>query len=168
VSKVAAMSCKLIRKHLSDYVDRELTPSLDHQVSVHLETCDACREEARALGAMVAASAALGNRAIPRDVTGAVMSRISSRPASAPWWRRVLRPVLAAPVGAIAATLLILALFWPHPPSGNGTMVSSATDHEISMAEDYAIFRSEQAFSGGEGVLLYAELTSKGGAKVSR
>jgi hypothetical protein len=29
------------------------------------------------------------------------------------------------------------------------------------MAKEYAIFRSEQAFSGGDGVLLFAELDAR-------
>ena len=162
---MAGMPCERVRKRLSDYLDRELTPAIDGQVGAHLESCDACREEARALGALVAASAAMGGRAIPRDIAGAVMSRIASQPIMVPWWRRVARPVLAVPVGAAAAALLVLTLFLPQAPPGHMPMVSSAVDHEITMAKDYAIFRSEQAFSGGEGVLLFAELTSEGGAE---
>lgn len=163
---MAGMACERVREHLSDYLDRELTPAIDHQVSAHLESCDACREEARALGALVAASAAMGGRAIPRDVTDAVMAQITSQPITVPWWRRVARPVLAVPVGAVAAAaLVVLTLLSPQAPPGRVPMASSAVDHEITMAKDYAIFRSEQAFSGGDGVLLFAELTSKGGAE---
>ena len=161
---MARMSCQRAREHLSDYIDRGLAPGIEGQISAHLETCPDCREELRALRALVAASSQLGGRAIPRDISDAVMARIASQPRSAPWWQRIARPVVAIPVGAAAATLMALTLLPPQTPPMSTRMVASAVDREIPMAKDYAIFRSEQAFSGGDGVLLLAEIESGGGA----
>jgi anti-sigma factor RsiW len=162
---MAEMLCGRVREHLSDYVDRTLTPQLEGQISAHLETCDGCREELRALRALVAASEQLGGRTIPRDITDAVMARITSQRSPAAWWRRIARPVLAVPVGAAAAALLLLTMFSPQAQRPLSPMVASAVDREIPMAKDYAIFRSEQAFSGGDGVLLFAEIESEGRAE---
>lgn len=164
---MAEMSCQRVREHLSDYVDRALTPQLEARISGHLEACDGCREELRALRALVAASARLGGRTIPRDITDAVMTRIASQRSRAAWWRRIARPVLAVPVGAAAAALLLLTVFLPQGPPRASRMVASVVDREIPMAKDYAIFRSEQAFSGGDGVLLFAEIESEGRAEAT-
>ena len=164
---MAEISCLRVQEHLSDYVDRALGPGLDRQISTHLEACEDCRAELRALRELVAASAQLGGRTIPRDIADSVMTRISSQHSPALWWRRIAQPVLAVPAGAAVAALLVLALLPPQTRPPQGRMAASAVDREIPMAKDYAIFRSEQAFSGGDGVLLLAEIESAGSTEAT-
>jgi anti-sigma factor RsiW len=164
---MAEISCLRVQEHLSDYVDRALGPGLDRQISAHLEVCDHCREELRALRTLLAASAQWGGRTIPRDITDSVMTRIVSQRSPAAWWRRIAQPVLAVPAGAAVAALLVLTLLLPQNPPPRGRMIASAVDREIPMAKDYAIFRSEQAFSGGDGVLLLAEIESAGSTEAT-
>ena len=102
------------------------------------------------------------------DMTAAVMSRIETRRTAVPWWQRLWRPVVAVPVGAAAVCLALLTL-WPlHTPPIPPGGVASALDREIPMAQDYAVFRSEQAFAGGEGILFFAELTAEAGDTTSQ
>jgi anti-sigma factor RsiW len=165
---MAGMSCHEVLEHLSDYIDGELTAPLESRVSDHLSACESCREEARVLRALVSASSTLGSRTIPRDITAGVMARITASRARTPWWQRVLKPVVAVPVGVAAIGLTVLTLLPPRAPSIPERMGASAVDRKIPMAKDYAIFRSEQAFAGGEGVLIFAEMSTETGNQTTR
>ena len=46
------MKCTVVRKHLSDYMDRVLTEDVKERVEKHLHSCDACSKLLASLKAL--------------------------------------------------------------------------------------------------------------------
>jgi predicted anti-sigma-YlaC factor YlaD len=104
------MSCAKFQSLLDEYVDGELPESSFQDVEAHLASCDACREQERALRRFVDAAATLPRQIEPRrDLWPGIAERIANakrqpRPAVRvrPWW--------GSPLGLAAAAILVMAL----------------------------------------------------------
>lgn len=97
---------------LLDYVHGELSPPDDAAVYAHIEQCEPCRTEYQtevALGEMLRANAALGERELPSSVKAEIWKRVrSGRPSALSRAFSWMRPAVAIPV---AAALAIAAYF---------------------------------------------------------
>ena len=67
-----------IRPNLSAYKDGELDEALRDQVSRHLQVCDACREELRALDQIDSLVRGLPGLAVPETFASEIISRTQS------------------------------------------------------------------------------------------
>ncbi len=67
-----------IRPNLSAYKDGELDGALRDQVSRHLQVCDACREELRALDQIDSLVRGLPGLAVPETFASEIISRTQS------------------------------------------------------------------------------------------
>lgn len=96
------MKCEDARNRLDDLVDGELAPAEADDVSAHLGSCAGCREQERALRALLAEAAALPRELRPeRDLWPGIEARLSARPA-------LLRPRPAWRPAALAAAAAVL------------------------------------------------------------
>jgi anti-sigma factor RsiW len=114
--------CWLIRRRLSAYQDRELSPGVRARVAAHVEGCDRCRGELLAFGRLRAAltlNAADPSEAVWATFWPQVRARIAApAPAPAPVWRRAwdgvrARPRLGLAPALAAAALAVLAVVTP-------------------------------------------------------
>jgi len=112
-------TCEDVRERLDDFVDGLLEPAEAAAVAGHLEGCASCREEERALRALLRDAAALADTvAPPRDLWPAIERRL--RHGSGAW----LRGLAAAAALLVAVGGALLARTAPAPaPSGPETAV---------------------------------------------
>ncbi|MBI4423899.1 MAG: zf-HC2 domain-containing protein [Elusimicrobia bacterium] len=89
------VACWSSRNVLDLYIDRRLTPRARARVAAHLEGCEACRREARALAPVRSAKAGLRP---PPGLAEAILAQLESgaEPAAAPAGSLRLAPAQAA------------------------------------------------------------------------
>ena len=106
---------------------------------------------------MVAALSGLGELKSPVDCWPGVRERI--RPLerrSVPWWRWVLKPVVAAPAAA-AVGLLALALMWPMGQQPLASDDAFAPEYSYYIAAHSHLQRG-QTFADPDAVFVKAEM----------
>jgi len=108
---------------LSAYLEDDLSDTERSAVKSHLAGCDGCSEDLRDLRATVALLRRLPVPETPPFLASRVMARIADGEAQPSAWRRWLAqagtPVIAAPLAAAAAALVVFALASP-PVEGGG------------------------------------------------
>jgi anti-sigma factor RsiW len=117
------MTCDFVRERLNDYVDGDLAAAEVHEVELHLATCGACREEERALRALLAQAAALPKVARPgRDLWPGIAEEIGKP-------HRVLTFQARTAVwgGLAAAAALLIAVLLGRGPGEGGPGSGSAS-----------------------------------------
>jgi anti-sigma factor RsiW len=114
--------CWLARRRLSAYQDGELSPGARARVATHVQGCERCGGELRALGrlrAALALDAADPSEAVWTAFWPQVRARIATpAPAPDPVWRRAwdglrARPRLGLAPALAAVTLAVLAVVAP-------------------------------------------------------
>jgi hypothetical protein len=93
---------------LNEYLDRSLEPGQQEIVERHLQGCEECRARLSELSELFAAIEALPESSLERDLSAAVLSKISSEPA-----KRVSAWPKLALMLQIVASAAILAISWP-------------------------------------------------------
>jgi Putative zinc-finger len=142
------MSCREVLERLDDLVDGELSPTESEAAEAHLSGCEACREEARRLRALVAEAAALPRHVRPaRDLWPGIAERIGAGRGLRRWLHGAPIPrglaLAAAAAGLVAATGAVTA-YLTRPDSRPDTaalqaqLASGGTDADLAQAEaDY-------------------------------
>jgi len=131
------MTCEQTLSRLDEYVDGDLDEAAFQEMELHLGGCAACREEERALRALIAAAAALPRVMPPaRDLwpelaerlRGAEGARLVARPVLSSWRSPMAMAAAASVLVALAATLWVRG----HGPSAApgvtpGTLITVAS-----------------------------------------
>lgn len=98
------MNCELVKRHLDDYVDGELSSVREQQVAEHLQACADCRDEAAFLRRLVEEARLLPRELAPaRDLWPEIEQGIRARPIR--WTAWVMRAAALAAVLAVALAL---------------------------------------------------------------
>jgi Putative zinc-finger len=118
------MTCAEVIDLIDDYVDGLLSGAELHEVELHVAGCPACREEEKALRALLARAAALPRERPPaRDLWTGIAARLDEarREGATPWGRA--RGLLSRPLVLAAAATVVLALasVLVRRPSDGGT-----------------------------------------------
>lgn len=150
---------------LHDYVDGELSPAKVAEIEAHLDSCEECRREVAALRALASEARELRADIPPaHDLWPAIAERIGNiaaneiehDPAAAAhegnaitrFLRLVLSVRVLAPIGAAAATILIVAVIVSHMPHravpGPGAQPASLATSSVAAPSD----SSANPFSG--------------------
>lgn len=131
------MSCKLVRRHMGAYVDRELDPATHVEFERHVETCVNCQEQLAFETSMHQHTRdALGGARAPDDLWGRVLNRLDeidearldhvgvaqARPMR---WKRVW------PIAAAAVALLVLGGVVGLPEGANYQGASMGTLQDV-------------------------------------
>ena len=131
------MTCERTLSRLDEYVDGDLDEAAFQEMELHLGGCAGCREEERALRALIAAAAALPREMPPaRDLwpelaerlRGAEGARLVARPALSSWRSPMAMAAAASVLVALAATLWVRG-HGPRPAPGvtSGTLMTVAS-----------------------------------------
>ncbi len=105
------MDCAEIRKILPDYTVGGLEEHIAAHVRAHLQECESCRRELRALENTGALLAPMQATDPPRDLWPAIRSQLEPRARRKPAWRVYWKPAVA--MAAAAVILLAVLLAWP-------------------------------------------------------
>jgi hypothetical protein len=104
------MTCEQVVERLDEYVDGELPAATAEQLAQHLQTCQSCREEERALRQLVARAAGLPREIQPaKDLWAGIAERLEGHKVVEFPRRRLSSPrpresvVLAAAAAALVA-----------------------------------------------------------------
>ncbi|HYO45666.1 MAG TPA: zf-HC2 domain-containing protein [Gemmatimonadota bacterium] len=104
------MNCADVRERLDGWVKETLGEEERAAVALHLETCEACRGEARGLETLLAAAAVLPREIMPpRDLWVGIDARLDRPEAVAPRAARG-RPASGLPRWALVAAALALVV----------------------------------------------------------
>lgn len=104
------MNCADVRERLDGWVEETLGEEERAAVALHLETCEACRAEARGLEVFLAAAADLPREIRPpRDLWAGIDARLDRPEAVAPRAAR-RRPASGLPRWALVAAALALVV----------------------------------------------------------
>ena len=95
---------------LSAYLDGELSPAEEFQVTQHLPHCASCAAELESLRWTKKVLAAAPRRAMPADLISDIEARLSN-PWRGLWLPKLNQPRLFIPAGMLAATGLIVSLW---------------------------------------------------------
>jgi len=152
------MNCKYVSRLISDYVDGSLEDNVKAELDVHFGECEQCASDRDATERLVASLSTLGGLRSPVDCWRGVQVRISpGRQLALPWWRWLLKPVVAAPAAAVMAVLALL-LAWPlSQPLPLSSDEAFAPEYSYYIAAHSRLQR-RQAFADPEAVFLRAEL----------
>lgn len=117
------LTCERVRGRLSAYVDGDLDEASRSALRGHLHTCEACRREAVAFGAMRDELAALPAPTPPTAMWAAIERRMAQAEvddSQRGWaararrrlggWLRAVRPSAAMAIGGVAAAAVVGAL----------------------------------------------------------
>ncbi|MBI3945964.1 MAG: zf-HC2 domain-containing protein [Armatimonadetes bacterium] len=142
------MTCEKVQERLSAHLDRALGWLARRHVEAHLSACAVCRRERDALARTIALVREHAREEVPRDVTAAVMARISAqrvRPARGP----LARPAILVPaaLAMVIAVSLQVSNREPAPPSAQAVLPAA-------YVREYAGFQASQEVGGGNGVFL--------------
>jgi len=103
-----------IERQLSAYLDRELRPEEEAAIRLHLEQCEACREEYARLAQIRNLLQALPDRPVPETFwpeLGRRLQQEGRRLSPFPWLRILLeRPAAALAAAAVVVLLVLLPL----------------------------------------------------------
>lgn len=150
------MNCEELTDHTSQYLSGNLPDPIKEQFEAHLNGCEICASEVKALREVVSSLRALGGQSSPVDLCAGVQARvIMIERARSAWWRWALKPIVAAPAAAVMAALAFF-LFWP---------AAAPTASDKTFAPEYSYYigahshlQRHQAFSDPDMVFAKAEL----------
>lgn len=115
------MKCEKVSGLISEYLDGELQSAQALEFEAHTSTCETCSAEVASMRAMLGSLRSLSGMRSPVDCWAQVRARVAVvSQVRTPWWRVALRPAIAAPALAAAASIALF-LAWP---SGNMPMAS--------------------------------------------
>ncbi len=109
-NRLPDLTCREVGRLLHEYVDGALSPAMVQQVQRHVQVCLRCRAELVLLFKVVSAVRSLRSLTPPAVIAERVWAARRALPAGGAeaWWRRGLRPALAAGVVAVAALLVVM------------------------------------------------------------
>ena len=102
------MTCKKIQPRLSAWLDDELDSARASKIDAHLRDCDACRQVAADLRAMVAAASGVDPKDAPLATFSAILSRLDERKRARPFF-----PRFAFAAAALATMAAVVWVIWP-------------------------------------------------------
>jgi anti-sigma factor RsiW len=147
------MKCKRVLGLVSDYLGGQLTESTKQDFELHIDCCPACASEVKATSGLLASLSSLSGKRSPVDCWNGVRTCILvERREMTPWWRSVMRPVVAAPA-AVAMAVLALFLLWPSPQAS----VASSGEYS-NYIEAHSVLQRQQALADPDVVFVVAEL----------
>jgi tetratricopeptide (TPR) repeat protein len=122
------MTCQDVRERLDDYVDGALAEPEKLSVGTHLASCAECRDEERALRALLADVAALPREKAPeRDLWPGIAARLRPNVAAFPRRAALWRPVTLAAAAAVLVALSS-AVTWRLAQPGTPQTARRGTD----------------------------------------
>lgn len=135
------MKCRLIRKHISLYIDARLDSGMRQRVETHLEGCPSCRSHVRQLRLAMEALSSLDQPQARAGGWERLRYQLEKQSAPAPVPApRLWRPALLGAAGAVAVALAALALFQSQPGKMAGNPAPSPdkglTAHSVASAPD--------------------------------
>ena len=151
------MNCQRAAELMSDYLDNALEQAVCKSFEAHLESCERCREELRAMNAMLVTAKSLAEEKAPVDCWPGVRTRITAVSETRRAWLRWLPHTVAAP---IAAAALIAALLLGRPaliddPAPQAPAVEVEVESYISA---HAELQRRQVLSDPDVAFIAAEL----------
>jgi hypothetical protein len=143
------MTCERVKERLDDYLDGELGEAEFQEVELHVASCAACREEERALRAVVSLAAALPRRQEPpRDLWPEIAVEIARRRRFA-----VVRSVAARPAArwtaGLAAAAAVAVAVWFVPRTTTRVPVADQPSPQ-TVAQPVAFGTGLDAFAAAE------------------
>lgn len=149
------MKCKRASELIPDHLGGWIAEPEDQEFESHLADCSYCASEVEATRELLVSLSSLSGRRSPVDCWSHVRATISSpQRATTPWWRWVVRPVVAAPAAAVTV-VLALFLMWP---SGNAPMASDKASEYSYYIGAHSHLQRQQAFADPDVVFVGAEL----------
>ena len=107
------MTCEQVREQLDDYIDGELGEAEFQEVELHLAECAGCRQEERAVRAVVALAAGLPRHLEPTgDLWPGIADEIARRRRFTLVQSVVARPAVRWAAGLAAAAAVVAALWF--------------------------------------------------------
>lgn len=97
------MNCSWVAKHLSEYLDNELSADQRRQIEAHCATCSDCADRLQNMTRLAKLFRAGFEQHAPDGFAAAVMTRIQSEPPK-PWFRQ---PFMVGCVETLAGAALI-------------------------------------------------------------
>ncbi len=97
------MNCSWVARHLSAYLDNELSAEQQQQVQAHCATCPACAQKLQNLTAVSLLFQAAPAQPAPTGFAAGVMARIQTQP-PLPWFRQ---PFMVGCAEAFAGAVLV-------------------------------------------------------------
>lgn len=152
------MNCKKVADLMSDYMDECLSDKMRVDLEMHMQECSRCKEDLRAMDAMLTNLRSLSGQRSPVNCWAGVRERIVERETSRlSWFAWILRPAIAAPVLALG---LLLAVFLAWPSSIENTRTNSlVSDAEYSRyIGAHSNLQRQQAFADPDVTFITAEL----------
>jgi anti-sigma factor RsiW len=130
------MNCTTTSEHIDEYVDGTLEGAALHELELHLAGCAACREEERALRALLAEANALPDEIDPpHDLWPGIAARIEREGSF-----KLLRGPWRLPLGLAAAVVLASAAYFvwhsaprPTAPAVAGPAVTPGVERPVSL-----------------------------------
>lgn len=156
--QAATVECSDIRRHFSEYLDGEASPSIAETVEMHLISCADCREELAAQQQFQAALAALPKQELPFDFEETLRERLAAeppKPSKKPLRQRTWARVLAACACLVLAVGVVgLGLDILRPGASSDMLYSDfALSSDAPMSAPHvngeAPMNAEMASSGG-------------------
>ncbi len=142
------MNCKYVSGLISEYVDGNLTQAEAAEFEAHVSDCPSCSAELEATADLVASLSGLGGLRSPTSSWAGIQSRVAGLDTTGtPWWRWVLRPVVAAPTAAVLALVGISLLL---PLGGRDSL-----DLNTAVAKEYSYYIA--AHSGLQRAQMFAD-----------
>lgn len=151
------MNCREISELISEYIDGQLGDIPRREFESHIEACESCAAEVASTKQMLSSLGSLSSQRCPVDMWQRVRAEVRTvPPRSTPWWRWILRPAVAAPAFALAASLAVF-LVWPSAD------IPQASDKKFAPEYRYYIgahshAQREEAFADPDVVFVGAEM----------
>ena len=152
------MNCNKAIDLISDYIEGCLSDRVCIDFESHIQECNVCKEELRAMNAMLANLRSLGEQRSPINCWAGVRERIVEREVSKiSWLKWIIRPVYAAPVLAFGL-LLAVFLVWPNNSEiAQGQRLVSNAEYSQYVGAHSNIQR-QQVFTDPDVTFISAEL----------
>lgn len=124
------MKCREVEPLIAEWVRGRLDPGAAPRVQDHLTRCDACRQAAAAETRLRSAVSALPAPELDRDLTGAVLARVSA-PRKAGFWSSFRLPAYGFAGAAAAGACAVLMLSRVQPTAVTGPALASVDETRV-------------------------------------
>ncbi|MGC8863190.1 MAG: anti-sigma factor family protein [Armatimonadota bacterium] len=151
------MNCSRARKNISDYIDGSLPHRSRCEYEAHISRCRECANELDATRKMLSSLSSLAVRGSSVDLWPRLSQAILEPVSPGPFWRLLVRPVVAAPAAALAAALAVM-LFLPTQRMTPPSDVSVAIPEYAHYIAAHARSQRQQVFADPDVSFVAAEL----------